>query len=165
LLLFLLIVILDIVLTLLLLMLAHPMLLQFLLPRLINPRKLWTTSNKILHRKISNSLPTCPIVLLLSLIFSLTFFSSKIHKTHTNLLSDVSQTLILIYIALIFLRNLTSSYTCFTYCDLDPILSSLLKKFKFALLPTITNIINNPLLLEFFLINLFLAQFILSIRT
>jgi Reverse transcriptase (RNA-dependent DNA polymerase) len=29
-----------------------------------------------------------------------------------------------------------------TYCDIDPILSSVLKKCKFALLPTITNIIN-----------------------
>jgi hypothetical protein len=79
-----------------------------------NPRKLWTTSNKILHRKISNYLPTCPVILLISLIHSLSFFSSKIHKIHTNLVFDVSQTSILIYIALIFLRNLTSSYTCFT---------------------------------------------------
>jgi hypothetical protein len=33
----------------------------------------------------------------------------------------------------------------YTYCDLDPIPSSLLKKCEFALLPTITNIINYSL--------------------
>ena len=56
-----------------------------------NPRKLWTTVNKILHRKISNSLPTCLDSTFLSNSFAY-FFSSKIHKIHTNLLSDTSRT-------------------------------------------------------------------------
>jgi hypothetical protein len=56
-----------------------------------NPRKLWTTVNKILHRKISNSLPTCPDSTFLSNSVAY-FFSSKIHKIHTNLLSDISRT-------------------------------------------------------------------------
>jgi hypothetical protein len=56
-----------------------------------NPRKLWTTVDKILHRKISKSMPTCSESTFLSSLL-LIIFSSKIIKIHANLLSDMSRT-------------------------------------------------------------------------
>ena len=107
------------------------------------------------------------------------FFSSKIHKIHTNLLSHTCWT------SHIPCPHTPPKFDFFmpasvdeisklidesndTYCDLDPIPSSLLKKCKFALyfqLSPKTPI--SPiflLLLVFFLINTNPAKFILSLR-
>jgi hypothetical protein len=120
-----------------------------------NPRKLWTTVNKILHRNIYNYLPTCPDSAFLSNSFAY-FFLSKIHKIHTNLLSDTSRTShipcphtppkfdVFIPASVDEISELIDESND-TYCDLDPIPSSLLKKCKFALLPTFTNIMNYSL--------------------
>jgi hypothetical protein len=121
-----------------------------------NPRKLWTTVNKILHCKSSNSLPSCPDSTSLSNSFAY-FISYKIHKIHINLLPDTSRTTHHIPCPHIlpkfdfFMPALVDEISKLinefndTYSDLDPIPSSLHKKCKFALLPTITNIINYSL--------------------
>ena len=82
------------------------------------------------------------------------FFSSKIHKIHTNLLSDTSWTSphipcphtppkfdFFMPASVDEISKLIDESND-TYCDLDHIPYSHLKKCKFALLPTITNIIN-----------------------
>jgi hypothetical protein len=164
----------------------HSMLLLFLLTLLIHAN-FGLLSIKFIHRKISNSLPTCPDSTSVSKSFAY-FFSSKIHKIHTNLLSDTSQTFHIPFrdtpseFDFLPFPDTPAEFDFFmpalvdeisklidesndTYCDLNPIPSSLLKKCKFALLPTITNISSIFLLLWcFFLINLNLAQFILSLR-
>jgi hypothetical protein len=136
------------------------------------PRKLWTTVNKILHRKISNSLPTCPDSASLSNSFAY-FFSSKIHKIHTNLLSDTSRTSHIPWPRrLILLRNLTSScllqlmrYQNFTMNPLTLIVTLILFLTLFLrnvnLLYFQLSLISSIIwYLVFFLINLNFAQFI-----
>ena len=50
-----------------------------------NPRQLWKTVNKLLHRTLPQVLPSSESLSLLSQSFA-TFFSDKIHKLHTRLL-------------------------------------------------------------------------------
>ena len=83
-----------------------------------------------------------------------TFFSDKIHKLHTTLLSNHSR--VSPHVPPPFTPPKFTSFTCVTadevskllsqspdtYCDLDPIPTSLLKQCSHILLPTITNIIN-----------------------
>jgi hypothetical protein len=82
--------------------------------------------------------------------FTAYFFSSKIHKIHTNLLSYISRTS-----PHIPCPHTPLKFDFFTpasvdeisklideFNDLDPIPSPLLKQCTFALIPTVTNIIN-----------------------
>jgi hypothetical protein len=117
-----------------------------------NRCKLWTVLNKVLHRTISNSLPTCPIIALLSPTPSLILFSSKIHNIHTIIFCLMYLEL-LIYIAFIppkydflipaSLHEISkpigeSNYIYLRREDAIRIPFSLLKEGKFAVLPTIT---------------------------
>jgi exonuclease III len=120
---------------------------------LTNPRHLWNNINKILHRSSMPVLPSYESLSSLSQSFA-TFFSDKIHKLHTTLLSN--HTRVSPHVPPPFTPPNFSSFTCVTtdevskllsqspdtYCDLDPIPTSLLKQFSHILLPTITNIIN-----------------------
>ena len=54
---------------------------------LTNPRHLWNNINKILHRSSMPVLPSYESLSSLSQSFA-TFFSDKIHKLHTTLLSN-----------------------------------------------------------------------------
>lgn len=118
-----------------------------------NPRQLWKTVNKFLHRTAVSVLPSSNSLSSLSQSFA-TFFSDKIHKLHTTLLCDHART------SPHFPPPVTpSNFSSFTYvtleevskllsqspdtnCDLDPIPTSLLKQCSSVLLPTITKIIN-----------------------
>jgi len=118
-----------------------------------NPRQLWTNINKLLHRSTPLALPSCDSLSSLSQSFA-QFFSDKIHKLHTSLLSNHRSTSP--HIPAPFTPP---NFSCFTpvnceevlkllshspdtNCDLDPIPTSLLKQCSHVLLPTITNIIN-----------------------
>jgi hypothetical protein len=120
---------------------------------LSNPRKLWQTVNKLLHRKPSDVAPDSLQSSNLSNSFA-SFFSSKIHKLRINLRSNSNSTS-----PHIPCPHIPPRYDVFrpatfaevsklisespdTHCDLDPIPSTLLKKCTSALLPTITTIIN-----------------------
>src|SRR5258706_385535 len=120
---------------------------------LTNSRKLWNSVNKLLHRKPHIQLPTSFPSTSLPQMFA-DFFSDKIHKLHFNLLSNSTENS----------PHTTPStspkeltdFTCVTheeiaklislspdtYCDLDPIPTSLLKQCAYVLIPTITKIIN-----------------------
>jgi hypothetical protein len=139
-----------------------------------NPRKLWTSVNKILHRKISNSLPTCPDSASLSLTLLLTF--SHLSFTKFILIFSLIHLELLIYLALILLRNLTSACLLqwMRYQNLPMNLMTLMVTLILFLplflrnvnllyfqLSPISSIIH--LLVVFFLINLDLAHFILSL--
>ena len=120
---------------------------------LTNPRQLWNNVNKMLHRTSSPVLPSYDYVGSLSQSFA-TFFSDKIHKLHTGLLSNHARTSP--HIPPPFTPPNFSSFTAVTIdevsklfsqspdtnCDLDSIPISLLKQCSSVLLPTITKIIN-----------------------
>ena len=120
---------------------------------LSNRQKLWNTVNKLLHRGPPDALPDSLHSSKLSDSFA-SFFSSKIHKIHTDLLSNSASTS-----PHIPCPHVPPQFNVFrpasfdeisklisespdTHCELDPIPSTLLKKCMFALLPTITKIIN-----------------------
>jgi HEPN domain-containing protein len=118
-----------------------------------NPRQLWNSVNKILHRTSQPVLPTFSSLRCLSQSFA-KFFSDKIHNLHTALLSNHSTTsphLLPPYTPPNF-SSFTSvtadevskllSQSPDTNSDLDPIPTSLLKQCSHILLPTITSIIN-----------------------
>ena len=146
---------------------------------LTNPRQLWNNVNKMLHRTSSPVLPSYDSEGSLSQSFA-TFFSGKIHKLHTGLLSNRSHTSP--HIPPPFTPPNFSSFTSVTIdevsklfsqspdtnCDLDPIPISLLKQCSSVLLPTITKIIHLYLhlyLLVSFLINLRAVLFILTLKS
>jgi hypothetical protein len=120
---------------------------------LSQPRKLWHSVNKLLHRKSDAHLPTSVQPDSLPVRFA-SYFSDKIHKLHISLLTKpdrVSPHSQPTYSP----KQLTTfepvtceeiskliSESSDTYCELDPIPTSLLKQCSSALLPTITNIIN-----------------------
>jgi hypothetical protein len=118
-----------------------------------NPRKVWTTVNDFLHRKSRPVLPSHECLKSLFQSFA-TFFSDKILKLHTNLLSKSSH--ISPHSDPPFHPVIQSNFQPVTHdevskllsqspatdCDLDPISTSLLKQCASVLLPTITNIIN-----------------------
>jgi hypothetical protein len=120
---------------------------------LTNPRKLWHTVNNLLRRRSIPVLPSYVCLKSLSQSFA-TFFSDKIHKLHTSILSQGSHSSPHIdptskpsnfsffhsatveeVSKLLFLSPATS-------CDLDPIPASLVKQCASVLVLTITNIIN-----------------------
>ena len=117
------------------------------------PRKLWNSVNKILHRKSASQFPNSIPSTSLPQMFA-TFFSDKIHKLRYNLQSNsghayshinpshssstFSQFSAVTYDEVSKLISESSN----TYCDLDPIPTSLLKQCSSVLVPTITNIIN-----------------------
>ena len=117
------------------------------------PRKLWNSINTILHRKSTSPLPSIASPKSLSQMFA-TFFSDKILKLHTALKS--SSTFSSPHIAPRHTATILSSFSSVsedevskiisqssnTFCDLDPIPTSLLKQCISALLPTLTTIIN-----------------------
>jgi exonuclease III len=117
------------------------------------PRKLWNSVNKILHRKSANSVPNSIPPTSLPEVFA-TFFSDKIHKLRFNLHSNTGH--VSPHIAPTHSPSIISQFSAVTceevtklisessdtYCDLDPIPTSLLKKCSSVLVPTITNIMN-----------------------
>jgi hypothetical protein len=120
---------------------------------LSNHRKLWQTVNRLLHREPPNAIPDSLHPCNLPNSFA-SFFSSKIHKLHTNIQSNsnpASPHIPCPHIPprLDFFRPATFaevsklvSESPDTHCDLDPMPSTLLKKCTSALLPTIKTIIN-----------------------
>jgi hypothetical protein len=118
-----------------------------------NSRKLWSTVNNFLHRKSAPVLPSFDCLKSLSHSYA-TFFSDKIHKLHTKLLSKVNHTSPhidpphhpsnLSYFHPVTIDEVSKllSQSPATDCDLDPIQTTLLKQCASVLLPTITNIIN-----------------------
>ena len=109
--------------------------------------------NKILHRSSSPVPPSVTSLSSLSQSFA-TFFSDKIHKLHTSLLSHHSCTsphhpppfTPLYFSSFISVTadevSKLLSQSPDTNCDLDPIPTSLLKQCSHILLPTLTKIIN-----------------------
>jgi len=118
-----------------------------------NPRKLWNSINTLLDRKSISLLPSVASSKSLSQMFA-TFFSEKILKLHTALKS--SSPLSSPHIAPRHTPTILSSFCSVsedevskiishssnTFCDLDPIPTSLLKQCLPALIPTLTRIIN-----------------------
>ena len=117
------------------------------------PKNLWRSVNKILHRQSPPVLPTLFPNSALPSMFA-TFFSDKIHKLRYNLLSHpsyLSPHITPLHSPTIITQFDTVTHeevykliseSSDTYCDLDPIPTSLLKKCASVLIPTITNIIN-----------------------
>ena len=117
------------------------------------PKNLWRSVNKILHRKSTALFPTLFPTTSLPSMFA-TFFSDKIHKLRFNLLSDPSH--ISPHVAPQQMPTMISEFDTVTqeevhklisessdtFCDLDPIPTCLLKKCASVLVPTITKIIN-----------------------
>ena len=122
-----------------------------------DPRKLWKSINKLLHRKPVPQLPSTIDFKTLPTMFA-SFFSDKVIKIHSAFKSRVSNTQphtepSLIPTDLTFFSPATEDEICKflyqssnTFCDLDPIPTSLLKHCLPTLLPTITNIVNLSLI-------------------
>jgi len=72
-----------------------------------NPRQLWKTVNKLLHRTSAPTLPSSNSLSNLAQSFA-TFFSDKIHKLHTTLLSNRIPVFHLIFHLLISYLSLLS---------------------------------------------------------
>ena len=120
---------------------------------LTNPKKLWNTINKLLHRIAKPSFPSSFNLNSLPQSFA-TFFSDKIHKLRSSILSGTTTSsphllpdfkppeLSFFHPATIAEVSALLSSSPDTSCDLDPIPTSFLKQCKSVLLPTITNIIN-----------------------
>ena len=118
-----------------------------------NPRKLWNSINNLLDRKPTSHLPSVIPSQSLSQMFA-SFFSDKILKLHTALKSQTTNssphTLPRdIPINFSFFSPVTEeevskiiSQSPNSFCELDPLPTSLLKQCLSPLLPTITNIIN-----------------------
>jgi len=118
-----------------------------------NPRQLSKNFNILLHRSSLPVLSSYDSLSLLCQSFA-NFFSDKIHKLHTSSLINCISTSP--HFPLPFTPPNFSSFTCVTTdevskllsqppdtnCDLDPILTSLLKQCSHILLHTITNVIN-----------------------
>jgi len=117
-----------------------------------DPRTLWHSINKLLHRKPISQLPSAIDSKSLPNMFA-AFFSEKILKIYSALKSHVPTS------PHIEPRCIPTNLTFFTpateeeifklisqsfnsFCDLDPIPTSLLKQCLPVLLPTITSIVN-----------------------
>ena len=120
---------------------------------LSQPRKLWNSINKLLHRKSDSQLPTSIPTSSLPQKFA-TFFSDKIHKLRHTIISNSDHASPhnsppysphnLSDFTPVTSDEITKiiSQSPDTFCDLDPIPTFLLKQCLSALVPTITNIIN-----------------------
>jgi Reverse transcriptase (RNA-dependent DNA polymerase)/Endonuclease-reverse transcriptase len=118
---------------------------------LSDPRRLWNSINKLLHRNIAPSLPSTIPVTSLPQSFA-DFFVNKILKLRSTFSSSSSYSephpsftppdFSTFQPATYEEVSSLISHSSDTYCDLDPIPTSLLKFCKSALIPTITNIIN-----------------------
>jgi len=118
-----------------------------------DPRKLWNSINKLLHRKLASQLPSTIDFTSLPSMFA-SFFSDKFLKIHSALMSRVTITsphtehnhipTVHTFFSPATEENLHAilSQSSNTLCDLDPIRTSLLKHCLPALLLTITNIVN-----------------------
>jgi len=118
-----------------------------------NPRQLWKNVNIQLHHFSLPALTSYDYLSLLSQSIA-KFFSDKIHKLHTSL--HINRISASPHFPPPFTLSTFSSFICATTdevpkllsqspdtnCDLDPILTFLLKQCSHILLPTITNIIN-----------------------
>ena len=118
-----------------------------------NPHKIWNTIITLLDRKPASQLPSLASGKSLSQMFA-TFFSEKIQKLHTALKSsptlssphtqprhtptDLS---VFSHVTEEEVSNIISQSSN-TFCDLDPIPTSLLKQCLSALLITLTTMIN-----------------------
>ena len=126
-----------------------------------NPRKIWNAINTLLDRKTPSQLPSVPSFKQLSQMFA-TFFSDKVQKLHSALKSSATLSSPhtpprLTPPNLNFFSHVTEdevskliSQSSDTFCDLDPIPTSLLKECLSALLPTLTTMINLSLSTGFF---------------
>ena len=117
------------------------------------PRALWKTINNILHRTANRSLPTSSPLAALSQLFA-AYFSDKISKLHFNLQTKPSSTPVhslpppphsLLHsftpATLLEIDNLLSQSSD-SYCDLDPVPTTVVKKISNAISPTILSIVN-----------------------
>ena len=111
-----------------------------------NPRQLWKTVNKLLHRTLPQVLPSSESLSLLSQSFA-TFFSDRIRKLHTSpLLNHACSSphipppvtpphfSTFAPVAMDEISKLLSDSPD-TNCDLDPFPTSLLKQCSTVLLP------------------------------
>jgi exonuclease III len=118
-----------------------------------NPRKLWNSINKLLHRKPISQLPSSIDSKSLPHMFA-NFFSNKVLKLHSTIKSHFTNTS-----PHFQPRHIPANLTVFTpvsrdelsklisqssntFCDLDPIPTSILKQCLPILLPTLTDIVN-----------------------
>ena len=117
------------------------------------PRVLWKTINNILRRTANRSPPTSSPLAALPQIFA-AYFSDKISKLHFNLQtkpsstpahslppSPPSSTPLFHSYDLTRNRNLLSQSSD-SYCDFDPVPTTVLKKNSNAISPTILSMIN-----------------------
>src|SRR5664279_3754501 len=119
-----------------------------------HPRKLWQTINTLLHRKSPPALPSTISEPALPNAFT-SFFTDKITKLHSSLTSNTS-VMSTPHTDPPFAPKSFNSFRLVTndeilklinqsqdkQCDLDPIPTSLLKRFAHVLVPIITNIVN-----------------------
>ena len=116
-------------------------------------RTLWKTINSILHRTANRSLPTSSPLAALPQLFA-TYFSDNISKLHFNLQTNPSSTpahslppsppLLLHPFTPATLLEIDNplSQSSHSYCDLDPVPPTVLKKISNAISPTILSIVN-----------------------
>jgi len=110
---------------------------------------LFRSINILLHRSSLPALPSDDSLSLLSQSFAKSF-SDNIHKLHINLLINVHLLTFLLHLLhltshhllVLPLMRFLLSQSPYTYCDLYPIPTSILKQCPHILLPKITNIIN-----------------------
>ena len=120
---------------------------------LSNPRKLWSAINKLLNRKSHSVLPTDTPQSSLPQLFA-NFFSEKVRILHSSIASNSTNPTALVdppleppilsHFSPVTQDEVSKliGQSSDTFCDLDPIPTSLLKQCLPVLLPTITNIIN-----------------------
>ena len=117
------------------------------------PRALWKTINNIIHRTANRSQPTSSPLAALPQLFA-SYFSDKISKLHFNLQTNPSSTpahslpaspppLLHSFIPATLLEIANQlSQSPDSYCDLDPVPTTVPKKIFNAISPTILSIVN-----------------------
>jgi len=123
-----------------------------------NPRRLWQTVNKLLHRNSSSPLPTCTSASALADSLA-SFFTDKTSKLHPSLTSSFTPSFPHLPSSpktppdfSTFKLASTSEISKILFncpnkqCDYDPIPTWLLKECSALLVPTITNMVNLSLI-------------------